>query len=191
MTALVCSVERYRAITGDTASATGEVEDAIGDAQALLEDELGRQVGYAARTESCVVRFAPTTGGTFVVPSVAPIHSATEGTVEGGVIRAVTPISSPGFDALSARPLASVTYVAGWDRTITDRADTRCVPACVERDVAIAAKGLLDRSATTFPEGATSVRSGDVAVTFGGSGAPGVSAPDWSRQTLRFRRRRL
>jgi hypothetical protein len=190
MTALVCSVERYRTITGDIASATGEVESAITDAQALLEDALGRQVGYGTRTERLLVLADPISGAPFTRPSVAPVHSATDGTVDGDLVRAVTPASSPGVD-MTTRPYVDLTYVGGWDRDITDRTDTRTVPACIERDVAMAAKTLLDRSTTTFPEGATSVANGDVKVTFGGSGAPGASAPDWSRQTMRWARRRL
>lgn len=192
MAALVVTVERYRAITGDTTSPTGMVETAIEDAQRLLEDELGRQVGYGTRTETVVVSFDPVTGATFCVPSVTPIHSAAGLTVDGDVLRAVTPDATPGFAATSvtAPPVTTVTYVAGWDRDIVDPDDLRRVPGCVERDVAYAAQALLDRQTTSLPAGARVVKTGDVSVTFDRP-VGGYSSPDWSPQTLRYRRRRL
>lgn len=86
-----------------------------------------------------------------------------------------------------------VTYTGGYvERTANPDAPNR-LPACIQRDIALAAQALGQTATTSgYPVGAESVRLGDAAVTFGEGGAPARSDlvdGCWSRETLRYRRR--
>lgn len=172
---MLITVERYRAITGDTTTAASAVSARVEEAEELLADELGRALAYGTHTET----LWPDHEGT-LWPSVVPIESAGDYTVVGYGLTGV-------FGAATDSP-TSVTYVGGWT------VDT--LPATIARDLAYAAQSLAPPDAggiaTQIPTGAISVRLGDVAITYGPDGAPGPAgarAVTWSRATLRWRHR--
>jgi len=188
VTALV-SVDRYQLITGDTDSATAQVEAAIGDAAALLADELGWPgVILDDYTETLPLAQDPYTGVLIAFPSVRPVHSEAEGlTVRDDVIFGASPTSTT-FYGVGAPPAATeLTYTAGWSATGDGRART---PAYVERDVAwVAHLQLHPADRAQVPAGATSVQLGDARVSFDGPQAPGAAGIVWSRGTRAWRRR--
>lgn len=188
MTVLV-SVDRYQVITGDTDSATAQVETAIGDAADLLADELGWPgVVLDDYTETLPLAQDPWTGMLMAFPTVRPVHSEAEGlTVRDDVIYGATPASSPFFGTASPPLAADLTYSAGWASDGTGRART---PAYVERDVAwVAHLQLHPADRAQVPAGATSVQLGDARVSFDGPQAPGAAGIVWSRGTRAWRRR--
>lgn len=189
MTVLV-SVDRYQVITGDTDSATAQVETAIADAGRLLADDLGRpDILYGTHTETLQLWPHPQTGVAQAYPSVVPVHSESTGLeVRDDVIYGASPDSSPSLDAYGAPPTAAtLTYTAGWKADGTGRAKT---PGLVERDLAWCAHALLRPSATTrIPAGATQVKLGDAAVTFASPQTPGAAGIVWSKATMRWKRR--
>lgn len=179
MTVLV-SVDRYQVITGDTDSATAQVETAIGDAADLLADELGWPgVILDDYTETLPLAQDPWTGVLIAFPTVRPVHSEANGlTVRDDVVYGATPVSSVA---------TTLTYSAGWAADGTGRAKT---PAGVERDVAWVAHMLLhpaDRP--QVPAGASSVQLGDARVSFAAPVAPGQAGIVWSKATRAWRRR--
>lgn len=180
MAALV-SIERYRAITGDASTppvlVTARLEAAIDE----LEEVLDRPLTEAERTET----MAPTRDG-YLWPRATPISAAPDGyTIDGLGLRSTWPASS---DFLGAPTYPAVTYTGGWTAAT--------VPRCIERDLARAA-WVLGRpdganAAGIDTTGATSLRVGDVAVTYGPRGAPGSDigarlASVWSLRTLAHR----
>jgi len=172
--------DRYRAITGDQASDSVSVTAAIESAEDLLADELGRELASAERTET----LWPTRDG-YVWPSCVPITVATGYEIDGD---GLTGVLGPGWPDSTGS--VEVTYTGGWvERTANPTAAHR-LPSYIERDLAFAAQSLLDPSPSAYPVGATSVRLGDAAVTFGSDGAPRRGGDvHWSRATLRHRYR--
>lgn len=175
---MLITVERYRAITGDQESSAELVSARIEEATDELAEVLGRPLELAERTETLY----PTRDG-MLWPRATPIVAAPGWAIDGYGLRG-------GASFLFGVPTAgtSVTYTGGWT------ADT--VPACIARDLCQAAKvlGEVDVPGLAAPPGATSVRVGDVAVTFGEGGAPGSSLDErlravWSRRTLAYRYR--
>lgn len=186
---VLVSVDRYQVITGDTDSATAQVEAAIADAADLLADELGWPgVVLDDYTETLPLAQDPWTGMLMAFPTVRPVHSEAEGlTVRDDVVYGASPASSP-FFGTSSPPLATdLTYSAGWASDGTGRART---PAYVERDVAwVAHLQLHPADRPQVPAGATSVRLGDAAITLAAPAAPGALGVVWSRATRAWRRR--
>lgn len=190
---MLVSVMTYREITGDSETATAEVTRVLTEAQQLLEDDLERPLEQASFTESLLMVPDPVTGVAMVFPRVTPIISVDGGlSFQDGVIYGPTPTSSPSFDAFGSPPtVAEVTYTGDFDPDETDSSEPDYVPRYLTQDVAWAAWQLLQPSTATseIPSGATSVRVGDVAVTFDGPQHPGATEIRWSRQTLRWKRR--
>jgi hypothetical protein len=176
----VLTIARYRAITGDTATESATVSARIEDAEELLADALDRELEQATRTE----RLWPTRDG-YLWPSCLPLISATGYTIDGyGLVGTF----GPGWpDETGA---VDVTYVGGWvERSANPTAPNR-LPAYIERDLAYCTYTLCNPSLAQYPEGATSVRLGDAAVTFGPDGAPGLGESFcWSTRTMRHRHR--
>jgi len=171
---------RYRTITGDNSSTTEDVATAIADATDLLADALDRELEEAERTET----LWPTRDG-YVWPTCVPIMVATGYTIDGD---GLTGVLGPGWP--DATGSVDVTYTGGWvERTANPNAANR-LPSYIERDLALATQSLLAPSPQQYPVGATSVRLGDAAITFGPDGAPrDANAVRWSRATLRHRSR--
>lgn len=190
---MLVSVLDYREITGDTATASGEVERVLVEAQGLLEDELERPLEQDTFTERLPIVPDPVNQVAQVFPRVTPIISVDGGlTHEQGVIYGASPTSVPGFGSWGSPPMmAEVTYTAGFDPDETDPNEVDYLPRYIQRDIAWAAKALLEPTPelSGVPAGATSVRSGDQAVTFDKGYRPGQTAVVWSTQTLRWKRR--
>lgn len=172
------SVERYRAITGDDDTAASAVEEFVAEAQDMLEDCLDRPLESAERTES----MRPDRHGN-LWPKATPITDGGDYTVDGLALVGGSPFWGGIIDPTTS---VSVTYTGGWtDETL---------PKCIERDLAMAAYRLGHPPAlgtSEYPEGATSVRLGDAAVTFGPGGAGAVGTGDsdgwWSKRTRSYR----
>lgn len=174
------TIARYRAITGDTVTASALVDSAIDEATDLLVDALGREVAAAERTE----RLEPTRDG-WLWPTVVPIVAAPGWTIDGYGLRGPF---GPGWPDETGR--IEVVYTGGWiERTANPSAANR-LPAYIERDIAYAAHTLVHAepatAASVYPKGATSVSLGDASVSFGPDGPPSPSADlvTWSRRTL-------
>lgn len=171
------TLARYRTITGDTASASGIVNAALADAQTDLEEELDRPLESAERTER--LRIYPShRHGLVVWPSAQPVTDAGDLTIAGNAVYGASPLGSPLLGGEDVG-FASVTYTGGYT--------TSTVPRCIEQDIAWNARQRIAAQAPV-PVGATAVSLGDASVSFGAGGARGVSG-NWSRQTLRYRRR--
>lgn len=193
---MLVTVARYQVITGDTTSATAEVEQALTDAQRLLEDDLGRQLETATRTERCAVCTDPESGQTVAFPTVTPITSVTNPSgaeVVFDIVYGVTPASVPlSTVSTMVRPLyADITYVGGLDPAQTDPAALDYVPGFIERDLAWVAWQLLRPGRVAqVPAGAARVRTGDASVTFARPQSPSTAGIDWSPATLQWTVRR-
>lgn len=172
---------RYRALTGDETTATAKVEAKIAIAESLLAEALGRTgLEEAEYTEVLY----PTRDG-YLWPAHLPIVSCTGYTIDGhglyGTFGPAWPNTTGGV---------TVTLTGGWvERSANPTAANR-LPVYIEVDLAEAAQTLLAVGTTSqFPEGATSVRLGDAAVTFGPDGAPssGLDSVRWSSMTLKWK----
>jgi hypothetical protein len=144
---------------------------------------LDRKLSLDTHTERLHVVPEPGTGTHVVYPSSVPLVSVVgDGSIQGNAIRGVT--ADGGVHSLG--DWATVTYLGGFTP------DT--LPVAIRRDICAAARQLLETQVTSnIPAGATSVRSGDVAISFGpgGATAPAAGAFEWSADTLRWRRRIL
>ena len=170
---MLISVDRYRVITGDSSTAATAVSAAVETAGDLLGEELGWPGGVesAERTETLGVLEGR------VYPSAVPITVAAGFTIDGHALRGATPQWADIFEDVDGAPVATVTYTGGWT--------SATVPASVERDVAWAARALLNPAeALSVPAGATSVRLGDASVSYGRPQSPGTAGVAWSRKTL-------
>lgn len=188
---LLVTVPRYQKITLDTTSPADAVTAAIMDAQALLEEDLGgRPLEQKERTE----RMYPDGSGR-LFPIVTPITVPPDGFKQDGAsIYGAYPFFGL-VDLLNPLGWVDLTYTAGFVERTANPTATNRLPEHVERDLAWVAFFLLNPSGigAPMPDGATSVKLGDAAVTFGPDGAPqGVDVQvSWSKSTLKMKRRRL
>lgn len=191
---MLVTVARYREITSDATSATGTVVTALVDAQALLEDELGRPLEQATRTER--VRVFQERRGAAVYPQALPLISVSNPSgadIEGAAIIGGTPTDGPYWlDDLPGH--RDVTYVGGYDATAA-AGDVDYLPRTLERAIAWAAYADINAATLTasIPSGVTSARVGDVALSWGTGGfTPGATSEViFPRGVLRrYRRRR-
>lgn len=195
MTDLLCSVLSYQQITGDSVTATADVDRELRNAQQLLEEELSRPLLQAERTETCPLLPDPETGMLAAFPIVTPIIDAGGLTVRFDAVFGATPVSTPltAADYNGIYPVvAQVTYTGGFDPDQTDPSARDYVPTPMRRDLAFVAYHLLRPAlVTAAPTGATSVRVGDVGATFTKPQNPAEVGISWSRNTLQYRRRRI
>lgn len=184
------TVARYRSITGDDVTASALIEDRIDEAVDLLEEDLGRPLRHAQRTE----RVLPIRDGR-LYPRATPITAAPGYVIEGF---SLLPSALTAYDPTSRTTAITVTYEGGYvERTGNPAADNR-LPVCIERDLAWAAKALGATSAAELvaglPPGAKSVALGDMSVTFDRSADGAVPAQvgiRWSKRTMSYRYRRI
>lgn len=182
---------RYAAITGDTDTAASAVEEAVVEAVELLEEELGRPLANAERTES----MRPDRQGR-LWPRATPITDSGDYETEGLALLSA-PFGWPSI--VNPTGTVSVTYTGGWADPTADGFDPDgdnppTLPQCIQRDLAWAAYRLLHPvapGASVAPAGATSLRLGDAAVTYGPDGAPdgigGDTCTWWSTRTRHYR----
>lgn len=170
------TVERYRLVTGDQSTAASAVSAAIEEAVDVLSEDLGWQIESAERTETLTVLDGR------VYPSSVPITAVPSGqSIDGHAVIGAAPFGqdfiTEGADEGETR--SSLTYTGGWTSST--------VPAGVARDLAWAAYGILrPETATSVPDGATSVRLGDASVTFAGPQARSRAGLSWSAKTMRW-----
>lgn len=178
---MLITVATYRAITGDTATPATTVSALVEQAEELLADALDRPLDEASRTE----KLLPTRDG-WVWPRATPIMSvAGEWTIDG---EGLWGAFGPGWPDLTGR--VEVTSTGGWVERTAHPTATNRLPAVIERDLAVVVHQLATTDTADYPAGATSVRLGDAAVTFGADGAPRPGAQvRWSRSTLAYRYR--
>lgn len=195
MSDLLCSVLQYQQITGDSITATADVDRELRNAQVLLEDELSRPLLQAERTEVCPLLPDPETGMLATFPIVTPIIDAGGLTIRFDAVFGATPVSTPltAADYNGIYPVvANVTYTGGYDPDQTDPSARDFVPACVRRDLAFCAYHLLRPAlVTAAPTGAKTVRVGDVGASYDKPVNPAEVGISWSRNTLQLRRRRI
>lgn len=178
MTALI-SVETYRRISGDTTSVDEDVELALADSQALIEQELCRPLEVAEYVETL-----PVIRG-YIYPSYTPIIEA-----EYPILSGVR-LSDPGVEwAFVDGPnvLVPVTYTAGWT--------TQTLPIAIRNAIILTAHRsfqLASIATSSTPFGASSVRVGDVTVSYKDDGGSSSSVSVITRACLdsisRYRRR--
>ncbi len=186
----------YERITGDVASAEADVTAALDEAQALLEDQLGRELASKVRLE----RMYPDTSGR-VYPHVTPVTVPPPGLlIDGDTLYSIGPFPQvPSF--IFEGNWADLTYTGGYvERSANPTASNR-LPEHVERDLCWCAFRILRpaqfAALAGMPAGASRVVLGDAQVAFGNKGQPGevrigsdgVTDPVWSKATLRLRRR--
>lgn len=178
------TIERYRAVTGDTTTGASAVSALVEEAVELLVEELQRPINATERTEWVEV---DREGRAY--PEVTPITEVEQGWEIDGDTLIRPPLASFTPSSYGAGR-AQVTYTAGWT--------LETLPTHMRRDIAWAAYALGHPSqlAAGMPAGATGIMLGDVQVQFGVQGkTPGSvrSATDlaikWSRNTLLWRRR--
>lgn len=181
------TVDRYRALTGDTTSGDVEATDAITDATGLLEEFLDRPLTYGERTEA----MRPDRTGR-LWPKATPVATVDDGyTIDGlAVTSGSTFFPVPSF--VGTVTSIEVTYTGGWADARLDEEDQEgpALPTCLQRDLASVAYRLLHPTITTaagIVPGANSVRLGDAAVS-----GPRLDAGDntdawWSRRTRGYR----
>lgn len=167
------TVEQYRALTGDNTTDRTVVAEQLRAAQQLVEEYLRRPLELAERTER--MRLYDLDGTWTAFPKATPVLSATGYTIVGAGLVGATPDVVGGPFARTADPFATITYTGGWSPVT--------LPLTVAREIAQTARALIAASTATVPAGATSVRVGDLAVTYG-SGSGGALGLD-SRQALR------
>lgn len=175
---MILTVDSYRSITGDTTTAASAVSARIEEAIEILEDYLDRPLESDERTES----MRPDRHGR-LWPRATPITDSGDYEADGLALIGTLPWPQGFIDSTTA---IDVTYTGGWTEAT--------LPSSIARDLAFAAYRLEHPPSidtTTYPAGATSVRLGDAAVTFGASGAGAVGTGDtdswWSRRTKSYR----
>lgn len=189
---MLVTVSRYRDITGDYDSASAVAEDALTDAQALLEDHLGRPLETGTRTERCRI-FAEGRGHA-VYPAATPITSVTtpaSASIVGHAVLGSSALTGPPYFLTDPDGFASITYVGGYDPTAV-AGDADYLPVTLQRAIAWAAKALVDpTNFAAVPTGATSASVGDVSLTWGPGGSPAQGEIVFgSKLVRRWRRRR-
>lgn len=175
---MLITVARYRTITGDETSASGLVEDAIEQAQSLLEGRLRRPLEQAERTERMRVY-----ADNRMYPKALPIVAVSAGAeVQGPAIVDGTPSGT----FLQPDDHAEVTYTGGFDPAEEDMGEVDFVPVELARAVAWAAKAILTPAdGVEVPAGATSVSVGDVSISWGPGGSPGTGEVVFSPSLIR------
>jgi hypothetical protein len=173
------SVDRYRQLTGDTTTISGEVSDALDVALSKVQDYLKRSLVLDEYTELLpITRYK-------VYPTHTPVVSADDFTVRGNSLF----IGYDSWDLFSEGNLAEVTYTGGYD------AET--VPLTIVDAICKAAYRELQgrqTTTTTVPEGVTSVAVGDVRVTYGSSSSSTSSndlPPDIAQSIRAYRKQRI
>lgn len=180
---MLITIERYRAITGDETTNAATVSARIEEAVELLEERLDRKLESAERTE----RMFPTRDGS-LWPHAIPVTDGGDYTVDGYRLMSFWP--APNWP--STQPGLDVVYTGGWVERSANPDAVNALPTHIERDLAWAAFALGQTAQTRqlvgVASGASSVRLGDAAITFGSGGAKArTDVIPWSRRTLSYR----
>lgn len=172
----IVTIAEYRSVTGDTATASGTVQEWLDDTEQELAEFLDRPL-YFDGTER--VRINVERRGLVVYPRATPILDGGTLTVAGNALVGASPVDEP--FSTSDPAYAEVTYEGGWTAAT--------LPRAIRNDVCWAVRRAVRGEAARLPVAATSVSLGDASVSFGGTGVPDQGDARWSRQTRRYRRR--
>lgn len=188
---MLLTTSYYRDLTGDTASPDAAVASAASAAQDLLEADLARS-GYLESEERSEVCLLYPDGTLY--PTATPITAIDGGyTVVDDTVYGAVPdvVEFTGLIDTTREPKrATITYTGGYT--------TATCPEPVLQDLAWATYAILNgtssktSAATSATAGASSVRLGDVAITWPAGALP--SNPSrlglaWSEATWRLRNR--
>lgn len=182
------TVARYQTITGDTTTASALVEERLAEAVELLEEELGRPLAEAERTEAV---WSDRQGRLY--PAATPIVTAEGWTIDGVTLVGAS-VWGDWWDGDDSAETTTITYTGGFvERTANPDAPNR-LPVVIERDLAWCAWRLGQDPNTTLaalPANVSQVNLGDASISArSGSLATAATAVDgWSAATLAYRRR--
>jgi hypothetical protein len=183
----VVTLRRYRDITGDRITDDAAVTARLEEAQDLIEDELGRLLESAERTETLTLTFEH--GSWRAYPQAFPITAVGAGetfTIEDDVTLANVTIDDTAFWGTAVPVEGTVTYTGGYT--------TSTVPKALERGIAQLAHALCPALVGAgAPSGASSVHVGDVSVTFArpsGAGEIDALVPGLTARLRPYRRPR-
>lgn len=162
---------RYQSLTGDTVSASAVIETQIEVAEREIERFLNRPLAHGSYVDELTVypsgRAYPRAVPLTSVPVTAGYQIEDTVTVRGVAFWASSHVGSgwadgwSGYAETSGR--ATVQYSGGWTAVT--------VPLAVERAIALVAFALAHPQVSAAPPGATSLKVGDVSVSYG-SGPP-------------------
>lgn len=171
------TIAEYQSVTGDTATASGTVQEFLDDAEQDLVEYLDRPLEHDTYTHR--LRVYSEKRGLVSYAKATPVTDPGVYTSAGNALVGTSPSGGP-FD-LSDPAYADVTYTGGWTNAT--------LPRCIRNDICWAARQAARGEAARVPAGATSVSLGDASVSY----ATGGPDPDdrWSRQTRRYRARRV
>lgn len=182
----VVTLHRYRDITGDRVTDDATVTARIEEAQGLIEDELGRLLDSAERTETLPLTFEY--GSWRAYPAVTPVTAVGAGetfTIEDTVTLANVTIDDTAFWGSAVPVEGTITYTGGYT--------TATVPKQLERAIAQLAHALAPQAAMAgVPTGATSLHVGDVSIGLSrptGVGEIDALVPGLSARIRKYRRR--
>lgn len=183
------TVAGYRLRTGDATSLSSAVSAAIEEAEEMLEEELRRGLANEERTET--LRIYPTYGETVdlwawsgrVYPRAWPITASTL-VIDGRALFGATPDNHPftGIVEPVVTPRATITYTGGFTAAT--------LPVTLAQAIYDLAKPLAQEEAPALV-GASSMRVGDVSVTYTETPSTGIDAlvPGLSLRIRRYRNR--
>lgn len=184
------TVQRYRAITGDSTTTETLASARIEEATEILEERLDRPLASAERTE----RMWPLRDGSFL-PHAIPVTVCADYTIDGDRLLGAVPVWTGFLETIPDG--TDVTYTGGWvERSANPDADN-ALPVCIERDIAWAAWALgqttAAQAAASVPAGVSSRTLGDASESYreGTTIAPGEANIVWSRRTLGYRYSRV
>lgn len=200
MTTPAVSFAAYQRLARDTATAQGTAVQAIEDATDQVEDFLQRKIRSGVYTERLRIYYDELATGVFgpagtVFPSATPVTDISalgQGpyiTTDGLAIKSVNPDTDQvGLFGISSAfdRWATVTYTGGW-------ATDGC-PMTIRRHICFLARAMGSTLVPTIatPDGASSVRVGDAAVTFADPANVGaVLSPAAKRDLRPFVKRRV
>ena len=177
------SVEVYRDVTGDSSTPEATVAARLLRAQRKVETFLRRPLPLLQRTERLRLRHSPGYGvfggGWTAYPAATPVLSAVGLSVQGNAVVGASGAWLSWWD--DGDQYADVTYTGGWSAAT--------LPEPIVEAICRTAQAAGQTAAV--PAGATSVRNGDVAVTFA-AGAAGAQLDPAVTSALRpYVRRRL
>lgn len=157
---MICTEQQYRKITGDKNSYSGDVLEALADAQNTVEEKTNRFYELAERTEK-LSRYSDGKvypSATPVVSVSSPVGAAIEGNSVSSTEWYYGDVAVNWFisDSRNGYPLVELTYTGGWA--------AGSIPVAIVKVTAEIAKLALTPS-SDLPQGATSVTVGDVTVT--------------------------
>lgn len=173
----IVTIAEYQSVTGDTATASGTVQELLDDTEQDLEEYLDRPLAHDTYTHR--LRVYSEKRGLVSYAKATPVTDPGDYVLAGNALVGTSPSGGP-FD-LSDPAYADVTYTGGWT--------SATLPRCIRNDICWAARQAARQEAARVPAGVTSVSVGDASVSYAAAGVD----PDlrWSRQTRRHRARRV